>query len=106
METYPSLHTMTPTVTSWLRPGTSLQDKVAALFPCGSIVGAPKIRAGEIIRALEPSSRGFYTGAIAQGGDMRLIRMAVLSAEGADATGPEAESSRTLTRTRNMTSRC
>ena len=88
VETYPGLHTMTSTVVARLRPGTSLREKVAALFPCGSIVGAPKIRAGEIIRALEPNPRGFYTGAlgaIAPGGDMRFnvaIRTAVLGADG------------------------
>ncbi|WP_419730212.1 chorismate-binding protein [Lichenicola sp.] len=93
VETYPSLHTMTSTVTGRLRPGTSLRDKVAALFPCGSVVGAPKIRAGEIIRALEASPRGFYTGAlgsIAPDGDMRFnvaIRTAVLAADGSGRYG-------------------
>ena len=93
VETYPSLHTMTSTVIGRLRTGTNLREKVAALFPCGSVVGAPKIRAGEIIRALEPSPRGFYTGAlgaIAPNGDMRFnvaIRTAVLGADGSGRYG-------------------
>jgi para-aminobenzoate synthetase/4-amino-4-deoxychorismate lyase len=88
VETYPSFHTLTSTVTARLRQGLSLRDRVAALFPCGSVVGAPKIRAGEVIRMLEREPRGFYTGAlgrIAAGGDMTFnvaIRTAVLSADG------------------------
>ncbi len=64
VETYPSLHTLTSTVEARLagppRPSTSLK----ALFPCGSITGAPKIRAMEIIRDLEAHPRGAYTGAM------------------------------------------
>jgi len=88
VETYPSFHALTSTITSQLEAGLSLRERVAGLFPCGSIVGAPKIRAGEIIRALEPSPRGFYTGAlgaIAPGGDMAFnvaIRTAVITADG------------------------
>ena len=51
VETYATLHQMVSTV-------------VAALFPCGSITGAPKIRAMEIIREVEPFARGAYCGAI------------------------------------------
>jgi para-aminobenzoate synthetase/4-amino-4-deoxychorismate lyase len=88
VETYPSFHTLTSTVTARLRRGLSLRERVAALFPCGSVVGAPKIRAGEVIRALEREPRGFYTGAlgaIAPSGDMSFnvaIRTAVLRADG------------------------
>jgi len=88
VETYPSFHAMTSTITSQLDAGLSLRERVAGLFPCGSIVGAPKIRAGEIIRALEPSPRGFYTGAlgaISPSGDMAFnvaIRTAVIRADG------------------------
>ena len=64
IETYPSLHTMVSTVTARLRPGTGIAAIIAALFPCGSITGAPKIRAMEILRALETSPRGVYCGAI------------------------------------------
>jgi para-aminobenzoate synthetase/4-amino-4-deoxychorismate lyase len=64
VETYPTLHTMVSTVTAQLRPGTRAEAIVRALFPCGSITGAPKIRAMEIIRDLEQSPRGLYCGAI------------------------------------------
>ena len=64
VETYPTLHTMVSTVTAKLRPGTDIAAIVRALFPCGSITGAPKIRAMEILRALETSPRGAYCGAI------------------------------------------
>jgi para-aminobenzoate synthetase/4-amino-4-deoxychorismate lyase len=87
VETYPSFHTLTSTVVGQLRPGVSLQERIAGLFPCGSIVGAPKIRAAEVIRALEAEPRGVYTGAmgaIAPGGDMRFnvaIRTAVVKSD-------------------------
>lgn len=64
VETYPTLHTMVSTVTAQLRPRTTIPEIVHALFPCGSITGAPKIRAMEIIRELEASQRGVYCGAI------------------------------------------
>jgi para-aminobenzoate synthetase/4-amino-4-deoxychorismate lyase len=64
VETYPTLHTMVSTVTGALKPGTSLTSVIGALFPCGSVTGAPKIRAMEIIRELEQSPRGIYCGAI------------------------------------------
>ena len=88
VETYPSLHTLTSTVTGRLRGGLGLRDKLAALFPCGSIVGAPKIRAAEIIGGLEQGPRGVYTGAlgrIAPNGDMAFnvaIRTAVIARDG------------------------
>jgi para-aminobenzoate synthetase/4-amino-4-deoxychorismate lyase len=52
------------TVTARLRPDTGIAAIVQALFPCGSITGAPKIRAMEILRQLESSPRGAYCGAI------------------------------------------
>jgi para-aminobenzoate synthetase / 4-amino-4-deoxychorismate lyase len=61
---YSSVLQMTSTVQAQLAPGTSLQDIFAALYPCGSITGAPKRRTMEIIRELEPAARGIYTGAI------------------------------------------
>jgi para-aminobenzoate synthetase/4-amino-4-deoxychorismate lyase len=88
VETYPGFHAMTSTVTGRLEAGRGLRERVEALFPCGSVVGAPKIRAGEIIRSLEPRPRGFYTGAlgaISPDGDMSFnvaIRTAVLRADG------------------------
>jgi para-aminobenzoate synthetase/4-amino-4-deoxychorismate lyase len=64
VETYKTVHQMTSTVVGTMRENVSLSDLFRALFPCGSITGAPKIRAMEIIRELEPSPRGPYTGAI------------------------------------------
>ena len=55
---------MTSTVTATQRANTDLVDVLSALFPCGSVTGAPKIRSTQIIRELEPHPRGIYTGAI------------------------------------------
>ncbi|MGE8940638.1 aminodeoxychorismate synthase component I [Leptospira interrogans] len=63
IETYATLHQMTSTVTANLLPVT-FAAMAEALFPCGSITGAPKIRAMQIIRELEPFARGAYCGAI------------------------------------------
>jgi para-aminobenzoate synthetase/4-amino-4-deoxychorismate lyase len=64
VETYPTVHQMTSTITSELEDGLGPVDAIEALFPCGSITGAPKIRAQEIIAGLERGPRGAYTGAI------------------------------------------
>ena len=55
---------MTSTVCARLRPDANLTDILDALYPCGSITGAPKRRSMEIIAELETSTRGIYTGAI------------------------------------------
>ncbi|AKZ64750.1 anthranilate synthase [Herbaspirillum hiltneri N3] len=55
---------MTSTVTAQLRDDAHIADVVAALYPCGSITGAPKRRTMQIIRELESTPRGIYTGAI------------------------------------------
>ncbi|HXJ03254.1 MAG TPA: aminodeoxychorismate synthase component I [Micropepsaceae bacterium] len=64
IETYPTVHQMVSTVCGELRQGVTPGDLVRALFPCGSVTGAPKLRAIEIIRELEPEPRGLYCGAI------------------------------------------
>jgi len=61
---YPVLVHMVSHVRGRLRPDTSLADLMRAVFPGGSITGAPKIRAMQVIEELEPAARGFYTGAI------------------------------------------
>ncbi len=74
VEDYPTVWQMVSQVSAHV-PGVSLGDILLALFPCGSITGAPKIRAMQIIAELEDQPRGFYTGAfgwIAPGGDFRL----------------------------------
>lgn len=64
VETYPTVHTMTSKVIGHLREGHDAVDVIDAIFPCGSITGAPKIRAMEIIDEIEAGPRGVYTGAI------------------------------------------
>ena len=64
LETYPTLHQMTSRVTSRLKPETEFADIFKSLFPCGSVTGAPKIRAMEIIDELEDSPRGAYCGGL------------------------------------------
>ncbi len=61
---YSSVLQMTSTVQATLRDDASLADIFEALYPCGSITGAPKRRTMEIIAELEPAPRGIYTGAI------------------------------------------
>ena len=72
VETYPTIHQMVSEVTGELAPGRDAIDVIEALFPCGSITGAPKIRASEVIAQVEAAPRGIYTGAIGRidpGGD-------------------------------------
>lgn len=64
VEALGTVHQMTSTVTSRLKAGTGLADLFRALFPCGSITGAPKKRSMEIITEIEGSPRGVYTGCI------------------------------------------
>ncbi|MGH1352192.1 MAG: aminodeoxychorismate synthase component I [Methyloligellaceae bacterium] len=64
IETYPTLHQLVSHVTSTLRPGISISEWVSALYPPGSITGAPKVRAMEIIHETESEQRGVYTGTI------------------------------------------
>ena len=63
-ERYPTLWQMTSTVEGDVPAPTTLVDLFRALFPCGSVTGAPKIRTMEIITTLEDVPRGMYTGAI------------------------------------------
>jgi para-aminobenzoate synthetase component 1 len=64
VETYATVHQMVSLVRAQLRTDAHLPDIFAALFPCGSITGAPKIRAMEILRDLEPWPRDIYCGTI------------------------------------------
>lgn len=63
-ERYPTLWQMTSTIKSTRRPDVTLTDIFRALFPCGSVTGAPKVSTTKIIRELEPFPRRVYTGAI------------------------------------------
>lgn len=62
--TYPTLHQMVSTVRGELRENTGLCELFRALFPSGSVTGAPKVRAMQLVRSLEKSPRGVYTGAV------------------------------------------
>lgn len=64
VETYPTVHQMVSTVAAKLLPDLNLETVIRGLFPCGSVTGAPKIRAMEVIREVETSPRGVYCGAI------------------------------------------
>ena len=64
VQTFKTLHQMISTVKGTLDKEHRFKDLLHALFPCGSITGAPKIRTMEIINELEKEPRGIYTGAI------------------------------------------
>ena len=64
VERYPTLWQMTSTVSAELRPEVGFHDIFRALFPCGSVTGAPKVRAMQLIAEIEDGPRGVYTGAI------------------------------------------
>jgi para-aminobenzoate synthetase/4-amino-4-deoxychorismate lyase len=90
IENYPTVLQMTSTITARTRPEITIEDVFAALFPCGSITGAPKLKAMDIISELEQSPRGVYCGAIghiAPGGAARFnvaIRTVTLDAATGD----------------------
>ncbi len=64
VETFRTLHQMTSGVEATLKDGLGLGDLIRAIFPPGSVIGAPKIRAMELIRDYETEPRGVYCGAI------------------------------------------
>ncbi|HSN12036.1 MAG TPA: aminodeoxychorismate synthase component I, partial [Propionibacteriaceae bacterium] len=90
--TYPTVHQLTSTVTATLRDGLDALDLVAASFPCGSVTGAPKISAMQILAGLEDGPRGVYCGSIGHldpSGDASFnvaIRTLVLDEERSTAT--------------------
>jgi para-aminobenzoate synthetase / 4-amino-4-deoxychorismate lyase len=92
VERYRTVHQMTSTVRARLKPGTTLEHVFEALFPCGSVTGAPKVSAMGIIAAEERSPRGPYCGAagvVAPGGDATFnvaIRTLDLDLEAGGAT--------------------
>lgn len=63
-QTWPTLHQMVSTVRGVLREELPLHDLFRALFPSGSVTGAPKVKAMHLIRELESSPRGVYTGSV------------------------------------------
>jgi len=115
--TYANVHHLVSRVEGRLRPDVGPADVIRAMFPGGSITGAPKIRAVEIIDSLEPTRRGVYTGAIgywdANGACDFNIAIRTMVVEGnavsfhvgggivADST-PEGEYEETLVKARGM----
>jgi para-aminobenzoate synthetase/4-amino-4-deoxychorismate lyase len=91
VERYPTVLQMTSTVAATLREGVTLEELFAALFPCGSVTGAPKVSTTRHIAALEDSPRGVYCGAVgfvAPGGDAAFnvaIRTVVVDVETGEA---------------------
>jgi para-aminobenzoate synthetase / 4-amino-4-deoxychorismate lyase len=87
VETHPTVHQMTSTIQSRVKKGVGVSELLQALFPCGSVTGAPKRRSMEIIAELEGAPRGLYTGCIgyfSPGGEAKFsvaIRTAVLDME-------------------------
>jgi len=88
IEEYETLYQMTSTVTGHLKQNINLYNIFKNLFPCGSIIGTPKIRAMEIIKQLEKEKRKVYTGAIgciSPNGDISMsvaIRTLMLDKQG------------------------
>jgi para-aminobenzoate synthetase/4-amino-4-deoxychorismate lyase len=64
IESYPTVHQMVSSISADLSNDVTTEELIHAVFPCGSITGAPKIRAMEIIRELESTPRGVYCGSI------------------------------------------
>ncbi|MFW3169703.1 aminodeoxychorismate synthase component I [Geodermatophilus sp. CPCC 206100] len=64
VERYPTVWQMTSAVSARVQPGVGLLDLFRALFPCGSVTGAPKRRTMQLIDELEPTPRGVYCGAV------------------------------------------
>ena len=77
LETFPAVHHLVSAVTGTLRPGLGAADLLTACFPPGSVTGAPKVRAMEIIAELETAPRGPYCGAFGWLGDDGAMDLAV-----------------------------
>jgi len=117
LEKYPTVFHLVSTVRGVLAPERDLVDLLCATFPGGSITGAPKIRAMEIIDELEPVRRGVYTGSIGYLGfdgnaDLNIVIRTFIVKEGmayfnvgggivAD-SDPEAEYWETITKARAL----
>ncbi len=110
IERYSHVMHIVSEVTGQLQPGLSYADVLRATFPAGTVSGAPKIRALEVIRELEPIKRNVYAGSIGYIGwhgdaDTAIaIRTAVIRTA-ACTCRPAPASSTTRTRTRNGTRR-
>jgi para-aminobenzoate synthetase component 1 len=117
IETYPTVFHAAATVAGQLRSGVGLCDILRAMFPGGSITGAPKIRSMEIIDQTEPTARGVYTGSIGYIGldgnvclNIAIRTIIIAGAKALAQTGggivadsdPEAEWAETITKARAL----
>ena len=117
IETYPTVFHAAATVAGQLRSGVGLCDILRAMFPGGSITGAPKIRSMEIIDQTEPTARGVYTGSIGYIGldgnvclNIAIRTIIIAGAKAFAQTGggivadsdPEAEWAETITKARAL----
>lgn len=75
--THPSVHHREATVTATLRPGVSRSELLTVTLPSGSVTGAPKLRAMELIATLEAERRGLYTGALGWLGHDGSLRLSM-----------------------------
>lgn len=90
LERYPTVWQMTSTISAQASRGVGLVDVFGALFPCGSVTGAPKPRTMEIISSVEPDPRGAYCGAVGfiePGGSRSRFAVAIRTAVVDSATG-------------------
>ena len=116
VETYAQVHHLVATIEGRIRPQVATMEVISAMFPGGSITGAPKVRAMQIIDELETNRRGVYTGAIgylSRGASAFNIAIRTMVAEGGRITyqvgggivadsDPEAEYEETLHKGRAM----
>jgi para-aminobenzoate synthetase component I len=117
LETYPTVFHLTSTVVGQMREGKNLVDLLKATFPGGSITGAPKVRAMEIIEELEPTRRSVYTGSLGYLGfngdmDLNIVIRTIIIKDGKAYfqvggaivydSGPEAEYIETLDKGRAL----
>jgi para-aminobenzoate synthetase component 1 len=77
LESYASVHHLVSVVGGRMKPGLDALHLIAACFPGGSITGAPKIRAMEIIHELEPEPRGLYCGSVVHFGADGSLRSSI-----------------------------
>ena len=89
VESYPTVWQMTSTVTGSLKPRTGPIEILCALFPCGSITGAPKVMASRIISEQERFDRGVYTGSIGwMSAGRAVFNVAIRTVDVPRSTGP------------------
>ena len=78
LRSYPAVHHLVAHVRGRLGRGVGVSELLRATFPGGSITGAPKIRAMEILRSLEPVPRGLFTGSLCWFGDDGTLDSSIL----------------------------